>query len=150
MTAGKIIALNIWAFFSKMTSLLFNTLSGFVIALLQGASVFWFHGFSHHPQWVWSPRKSVRASAFPSSICSEVIGPHALILVFWMLSFKPAFSLSSFPLIKRLFSTSSVSAIRVVSSAYLEVVDISSSNLYSILWLIQPCILHDVLCIEVK
>ena len=45
-------------------------------------------------------------------------GPDAMILVFWMLSFKPNFSLSSFTFIKRLFS-SSLSAIRVVSSAYL-------------------------------
>ena len=43
----------------------------------------------------------------------------AMIFVLWMLSFKPAFSLSSFTLIKRLFSSSSLSAIRVVSSAYL-------------------------------
>ena len=42
----------------------------------------------------------------------------AMILVFWMLSFKPTFSLSSFTFIKRLFS-SSLSAIRLVSSAYL-------------------------------
>ena len=40
-------------------------------------------------------------------------------LVFWMLSFKPTFSLSSFTFIKRLFSSPSLSAIRVVSSAYL-------------------------------
>ena len=40
-------------------------------------------------------------------------------LCFWMLSFKPTFSLSSFTFIKRLFSSSSLSAIRVVSSAYL-------------------------------
>ena len=40
-------------------------------------------------------------------------------LVFCILSFKPTFSLSSFTLIKRLFSSSSLSAIRVVSSAYL-------------------------------
>ena len=40
-------------------------------------------------------------------------------LSFWMLSFKPTFSLSSFTFIKRLFSSSSLSAIRVVSSAYL-------------------------------
>ena len=40
-------------------------------------------------------------------------------LSFRMLSFKPAVSLSSFPFIKRLFSSSSFSAIRVVSSAYL-------------------------------
>ena len=43
----------------------------------------------------------------------------AMILVFWILSFKPAFSLSSFTFIKRLFSYSLLSAIRVVSSAYL-------------------------------
>ena len=39
-------------------------------------------------------------------------------LSFWMLSFKPNFSLSSFTFVKRLFS-SSLYAIRVVSSAYL-------------------------------
>ena len=40
-------------------------------------------------------------------------------LSFWMLSFKPTFSLSTFTFIKRLFSSSSLSAIRVVSSVYL-------------------------------
>ena len=47
------------------------------------------------------------------------MGPDAMILVFWMLNFKPAFSLSSFIFIKRLFSSSLPFAIRVVSSAYL-------------------------------
>ena len=47
------------------------------------------------------------------------MGPDAMILVFWMLSFKPTFSLSSFTFIKRLFSFASLSAIMVVSSAYL-------------------------------
>ena len=42
-----------------------------------------------------------------------------MIFSFSILSFKPAFSLSSFTLIKRLFSSSSLSSIRVVSSAYL-------------------------------
>ena len=46
-------------------------------------------------------------------------GLYAMILVFWMLSFKPNFSLSSFTFIKRIFSSSSLFAIRVVSSAYL-------------------------------
>ena len=46
------------------------------------------------------------------------MGLDAVIFVFWMLSFKPAFSPFYFTLIKRLFSSSSVSAIRVVSSAY--------------------------------
>ena len=40
------------------------------------------------------------------------------ILVFWMLSFKPTFSLSSFTFIEKLFS-SLLSPIRVVSSVYL-------------------------------
>ena len=39
------------------------------------------------------------------------MGPDAMILVFWMLSFKPTFSISSFTFIKRLFSSSSLSAI---------------------------------------
>ena len=47
------------------------------------------------------------------------MGLDARILGFLMLSFKPAFSLSSFTFIKRLFSSSSLSAMRVVSSAYL-------------------------------
>ena len=40
-------------------------------------------------------------------------------LRFWMLSFKPTFLLSSFTLIKRIFSSSLLSAIRAASSAYL-------------------------------
>ena len=43
----------------------------------------------------------------------------AMIFVFWMLSFKPTLLLSSFTFVKRLFSSSLLSAIRVVSSAYL-------------------------------
>ena len=47
------------------------------------------------------------------------MGPDTMILVFWMLSFKPTFSFSYFTFIKRLFSSSSLFAIRVVSSTYL-------------------------------
>ena len=47
------------------------------------------------------------------------MGLDAMILVFWKLSFKPSFSLSSFTFIKSLFSFSSLSAIRVMASAYL-------------------------------
>ena len=47
------------------------------------------------------------------------MGKEAMIFIFWMWSFKPAFSLSSFTFIKKLFSSSSLSAIRMVSSAYL-------------------------------
>ena len=49
-------------------------------------------------------------------ICHEVMGPDVMIFVFWMLSFKPAFSLSSSTFIKSLFSSSSLSAVRLVSS----------------------------------
>ena len=58
-------------------------------------------------------------STVSPSVCHEVMGLDAVIFVFWMLSFKPAFSLSSFTSIRRLFSSSSLSAIRMVSSAYL-------------------------------
>ena len=47
------------------------------------------------------------------------MGPDALILVFWMLNFKPAFSLSSVTFIKKLFNSFLISALRVVS-AYLK------------------------------
>ena len=55
---------------------------------------------------------------FPS-IFRDLMGPDAMILLFWILSFKPAFSFSSFTFIKRLFSSFSLSAVRVVSPAYL-------------------------------
>ena len=63
--------------------------------------------------------KSLTVSIVSSSVFHEVMGSNAMILVFWMLSFNPAFSHFYFTFIKRLFSLSSLSAIRVVSSAYL-------------------------------
>ena len=62
--------------------------------------------------------KFATISTVSPSICHEVMGPDAMILVFWMLSFKPTFSLYSFISIRRLFS-SSLSAIKGGSSAYL-------------------------------
>ena len=55
--------------------------------------------------------------SFPPSICREVMGLDAMILVFWILSFKPTVLLSSFIFMRRLFSFSSLSSIRVLSSA---------------------------------
>ena len=63
--------------------------------------------------------KSLTVYIIAPSICHEVMGSDAMILVFWILSFLPAFSLSSFTFIKRLFSSCSLSAIKVVSSTYL-------------------------------
>ena len=64
-------------------------------------------------------RKPVTVSIVSPSICHEVMGLDAMILVFWLLSFKPDFPLSCFTFIKRLFSSSLFSATKVVSSAYL-------------------------------
>ena len=64
---------------------------------------------------VLEPKKIKSVFNFFPSICHEVMGSDAMILVF-LIFFKPAFSLSSF---KRLFSSSLLSASRVESSAYL-------------------------------
>ena len=50
--------------------------------------------------------KSAPVSMFSPSICHEVMDPDAMILVFWMSSFKPGFSLFSFTLIKNFFTSS--------------------------------------------
>ena len=62
--------------------------------------------------------KSDAVSNFSPSICHEIIGPDIMIFIFWMLIFKPAISFYSFTF-KRFFSSSSLSAITVVPSAYL-------------------------------
>ena len=101
--------------------LLFNVLCRLVIAFLPRSKCLLI-------SWLQSPSeviletkniKSVTVSIVFPSICHEVMGLDAMILVFWMLRFKPTFSLSSFAFIKRLFSSSLLFAIRVVSSAYL-------------------------------
>ena len=63
--------------------------------------------------------KSLTVSIVSPSICHEVMGPDAMILVFWMLSFKPIFFTLPFHFHQRLFSSSSLSAIRMVLSAHL-------------------------------
>ena len=120
MTIGKTIALTRWTFVGKVMSLLFNMLSRLVITFLPRSKHLLI-------SWLQSPSavilglkktKSVTPSTISPSIWHEVMRPDAMILVFWMLSFKPMFSLFSFTFIKRLFS-SLLSAIRVVSSSYL-------------------------------
>ena len=120
MSTGKTIALTVWTFVSKVVVLLSNMLFRFVIAFLprsQRLIISWLQSPSAVIFGV-QEKKSVTASAFSPSICHEVMRPDAMILVFWMLSFNPAFSLSSFTFTKRPFSSSSLSASRVVSSAY--------------------------------
>ena len=117
MTAGKNIAMTRQTFAGKVMSLLLNMLSRLVITFLPRSKhllISWLQP----PSAVILENKKIKSDTVSPSICHEVIGPNAMILVFWMLSFKPTFSLSSFTFIKRLFSSSSLSAIRVVSSAY--------------------------------
>ena len=59
MTTGKTIALTRRTFVGKVRSLLFNMLSRLVITFLPRRKHFLkkFHGWSHHLQWFWSPRK---------------------------------------------------------------------------------------------
>ena len=97
MTTGKTIALTRQTFVGKVISLL-NMLSRFVVAFLPRSNHLLIPWLQYHLQWFWSPRKinSLTVSIASPSICHEVMGPDAMILVFWMMSFKPAFSLSSF------------------------------------------------------
>ena len=120
MNTGKAIPLTRRTFVGKVVSLLFNMLSTLVIAFLPRSKCLLI-------SWLQSPSsvileakkiKSVTISTFSSSICHEVMGPAAMIFVFGILSFKPAFSLFSFTFIIN-FSSSLLSAIGLVSSAYL-------------------------------
>ena len=102
-------------------SLLLNMLSRLVIAFLPRSKCLLIWWLQLPSTVILEPPKinSVTVSIVSPSICHEVIGPDAMILVFWMLSFKPTFPLSSFTFIHRLFSFSSLYVVRVLSSAYL-------------------------------
>ena len=85
-------------FVGKMMSLIFNTLSRLVIAFLPRSKCLLISWLQSLSTVMLEPKKtkSITVSMFSPSICHEVMGLDALILAFWMLSFKPAFSLSSF------------------------------------------------------
>ena len=84
----------------------FNTLSRFVIDFLPRSKYLLISWLQSLSTVILESKKikSVTVSTFSLPICHEVIGSDAMILVFWTLSFKPDFSLSSFTLIKKLFS----------------------------------------------
>ena len=121
MTTGKTLALTRWTFVDKVISLLFNMLSFLVITFLPRSKYLLISWLQSPSAVILKPQniKSATVSTVSPSICHEVMRPNAMISVFWMLSFKSTFSLSSFTFIERLFSFSSIFAIRVVSSAYL-------------------------------
>ena len=148
MTTGKTIALTIWTFAGKVVSLLFNILPGFLMAFLPRSKCLLIWWLQSPSTVILEPNKIkfTPVSTFSPPICHEVMGPDTMILVFWMLSFRPAFSLSSFTFIKKLFSSSSVSALRGGVICISEVIDIFPSNLDSRLIFMQPSISHDALC----
>jgi len=135
MTTGKTIDLTIWIFVGKVMSL-FNMLCRWVIAFLPRSKCLLISWRQSPSKVILEPKKIkfLTVSIVSPSICHEVMGPDTVIFIFWMLSFKTAFSLSSFPFIKRLFSSSSLSAIRVVSSACLRLL------VFLLAILISPCV----------
>ena len=121
MTIGETITLTIETFVGKAMPLLLKMLSRFVVAFLPRskclnivAAVTICSDFRAQENKV-----CYSFHVFPS-ICHEAMGPDAMIFIFLILSFEPAFSLSSFTFIKRLFSSSCCFAFRVVSSVYLK------------------------------
>jgi len=105
MITGKTIVLTRWTFVSKVMSLLSNTISRLVITFLPRSEQLFISWLQSPSPVILEPKKinSVTVSVVSPSIYHGVMGLDAMILVFWMLSFKPTFSLSSFTFIKRLF-----------------------------------------------
>ena len=133
MTTGKSIALNIWISVGTVMSLLLNMLSRFVITFLSSSKCLSSSCLRSPSSVTLEPKKikSDTVSIFSPSISHEVMGPGAMILVFWMLSFKPAFSLFFFTFI--LFAFCHQGGVICIS----EVVGISTGNLDSSL-----CFIH--------
>ena len=93
MATGKTIALTRWTFVGQVMSLSFNMLSRLVIAFPPKSKhllISWLHSPSAV---ILEPKKikSLTVSIVSPSICLEAMELDAMILVFWMLSFKPAF-----------------------------------------------------------
>ena len=131
MTTGKTIALTRWTFVGKVMSLLFNMLSRLVINFLPRSKRLLISWMQSPSVVILEPRKikSNTVSTVSPSICHEVMGLDAMILVFWLLSFKPAFSL----FYQEALISSSFSAFRVTSPAYLRLL------IFLLAILIPPC-----------
>ena len=120
MTTGKNIALTRWTFVGKVVSLLFNILSRLVIDFLPRSKHLLISWLQSPSEVILDPPKNKVCHCF---ICFTIYlpwsdGTRCHDLSFLNVELEPTFSLSSFTFIKRLFS-SSLSAIRVLSSAYL-------------------------------
>ena len=84
MTTGETIALNIWTFVGKLMSMLFNVLSRFFIAFFfpkEQASFNSVVAVTVHSDFGAQENKICHCFHFSPSICQEVMGPDAMILV---------------------------------------------------------------------
>ena len=97
MTTGKAIALIRRTFVCKVMSLLFNMLPRLVIAFLPRSKCLLISWLQLQSAVILEPkkRKPITVSIVSPSICHEVMGLDAMILVFWMLSFKAAFKINT-------------------------------------------------------
>ena len=91
MTDRKTTALTMWTFAGKVMSLLFNILSRFLIAFLPRSKYLWISWLQSPSAVILETKKIKSVSIFPTSVCHEVLGLDAMILVLWMLSFEPAY-----------------------------------------------------------
>ena len=84
MITGKTIALIRWDFVGKVTSLLFNILSRLVITFLPRSKHLLISWLQSPSAVILEPKKikSATVSTVSPSICHEVMGPDAMILVF--------------------------------------------------------------------
>ena len=106
-----------WKFDVKVMSLLFNMLSRLIITFLPGSKHILISWLQSPSAVILEPPK-IKSDTVSPSICHEVMGLDAMIFVFWILSFKSMFSLSSFTFIKRHFSSSSLSALNFPRSKF--------------------------------
>ena len=98
MTTGKTKALTRWSLVGNVMSLLFNMLSRLVIIFPTRSKHLLISWLQSPSAVILEPKniKSDTVSTVSPSISHEVVGPDAMIFVFWLLSFKPTFSLSPF------------------------------------------------------
>jgi len=84
LTTEKTIALTTWTFVGKIMSLLFSVLSRFVIAFLPRSKHLFISRLQLPSEVILEPKKikSVTVSIVSPTICHEIMGPDAMILVF--------------------------------------------------------------------
>ena len=157
MLTEKNMALTIWTFVGKVMSLLYNTLSSFVIAFIPRSKSFNFMAaVTIYSDWYWNPRRE-NLSVFP--LCHFLFAMKwcdqkswSQYFEYWVLS--QLIQLSTFTLMKRLFF---IIIIIVLCFLLLEWYHLHiwvcwcfPGKLESSLWVIHSHISHDVLHIEVK